>query len=111
MYGANQMARAIAVRVFMLQYAAANAFAACKATGLGERGTTMWGFQCDIIRRRYFAGPKWCALTISPQVAHAPVKVAGKQLCSDGHTTTTAHMCKACNVPLHIKCFGPAHEV
>ena len=71
----------------------------------------MWEFQWDIIRHRYFAGPKWCALTMSPQVVHAPVKVARKQLCSHCRTTTTAYMCKACNVALHIKCFGPAHEV
>ena len=107
----RQMTWATVVRVFMLRYAAANAFAACKALGLVKRGTTMWQFQWDIIRRRYFAGPKWCAWTMSPQVVHAPVKVAGKQLCSHYRMTTTSYVCKACNVPLHIKCSGPAHEV
>ena len=110
--GANQMALQLrimtrqmtwdtAVRVFMLRYAAANAFAACKALGLVERGTTLWEFQWDIIQRCYFTGPKWCALTMSPQVVHAPVKVGRKQLCSHCRTTRMAHVCKACNVPLH----------
>ena len=60
----RQMTWASAVCVFMLRYAAVNAFAACKALGLVERGTTMWEFQWDIIRHRDFAGPKWCALTM-----------------------------------------------
>ena len=55
---------------------------ACKALGLVERSTSMWEFQWHIIRRLCFAGPKWCALTISQQVVHAPVKFAGKHLCS-----------------------------
>ena len=107
----RQMTWATAVRVFMLRYEAANAFATCKALGLLERGTTMCEFQWDIIRRRYFASPKWCASTMSPQVVHAPVKVAGKRLCIRCYTTTTAYMCKASNAPLHIKCFGAVHEV
>ena len=40
----RQMTRANAVRMFMLRYAAANAFAACKTLGLVERGTTRIGF-------------------------------------------------------------------
>ena len=52
------MTWASAHHVFMLCYATANAFAACQALGLLEPGTTMWGFQLDIIRRRYFARAK-----------------------------------------------------
>ena len=58
-----------------------------------------------------FRRAKLCALTALPQLVHAHVKVAGKQLCSHCRRTTTAYMCKACNVPLHIKCFGLVHEV
>ena len=39
------------------------------------------------------------------------MKVARRQLCSQCRMTTTAYMRKACNVPLRIKFFGPAHEV
>ena len=74
-------------------------FMHARLLGLAQRGTTMWEFQWDIIRRCYFAPPKWCALTMSPQVVHAPVKVGGKPLCSPGRTTTTSYVCNACNVP------------
>ena len=55
------------------------------------------------------SGSKWCALMVSPQVVHTPVKVAGKQLCSHRRTTATAYRCKACKVHLRIKCFGAGH--
>ena len=88
----EQITWASTVRVLMVPYAAANAFAACKALGLVECGTTVWEFQWEIIRHRYFARPKWCALTMSPQVVHAPVKVGRKQECICYRTTATACM-------------------
>ena len=67
MDGANQMALQLritsrqmtwsaAVRLFMLRYAAANAFAACKAMGLLDADTTMWEFPWGIIKRWCFSG-------------------------------------------------------
>ena len=50
-----------------------------------------------------FLRPKGCALTASPQVVHAPVKVVGKQLCSHCRLTSTVYNCQACGVHLHIK--------
>ena len=86
----GQMTRASAVLVLILRYADASAFASCKALGSLERGTTLWEFRWDIIRHCYFPVPKWYTLTMSPQVVHAPLKVARKQLCSHCRTTMTA---------------------
>ena len=65
--GANQMALQMrqlgrqmtwshAVRGFMVQYAAGNAFATAKALGLVDDKTTMWEFQWDILKQRHLSG-------------------------------------------------------
>ena len=53
----RQMTWSQAVRAFMLRYAAGNAFATCKAFELVDEKTTMWEFQWDILKRRYFEQP------------------------------------------------------
>ena len=106
----RQMQSTSEVATFMVRYMAANAFASLKAPRLVKPGITIWQLQSDIIRRRYFAWPKWWECTTSSLVVHAPVKVTGKQLCGRCLTTTKKCMCTVCNVPLYIKCFGPAHD-
>ena len=119
--GANQMALRMrqmgrsmtwshAVRAFMLWYAAGNAFATCKALGLVDEKTTMWEFQWDILKRRYFAHPEEPAAR-RESVVHAPVRHTQRKLCTYCGEGRTHWACAACGTAMHITCFGPAHDV
>ena len=68
--GANQMALQMrqlgrqmtwnhTVHAFMVRYAAGNAFATAQALGLVDDKTTLWEFQWDILKQRYFSGAKF----------------------------------------------------
>ena len=41
----------------VLRYAVANAFATCRQLGLCKETTSMWEWQWQVLRRRYFAHP------------------------------------------------------
>ena len=77
----RQMTRSHTVRAFMLRYAAGNAFATFKALGLVEEKTTMWEFEWDILKRRYFAQPQALAAR-TESVVHAPVRHTQRKLCT-----------------------------
>ena len=70
----RQMTWSHAVRTFMVRYAAGNAFATAKAFGLVDDKTTMWEFQWDILKQRYFSGAEFNNTTPTAAVPteHAP---------------------------------------
>ena len=73
-----------AVRAFMVQYAARNAFATARALGLVDDKTTMWDFQSDIFKRRYFGGAEFNdaeQTAVVPRL-HAPKQFASGLLCT-----------------------------
>ena len=122
--GANQMALQMrrlgrqmtwrhAVRAFMVRYAAGNAFATAKALGLVDDKTTMWEFQCDILKQRYFSGREFNSTTPTAAVptVHAPKRFASRLLCTHCRNGSTRWACGACGKHMHIKCFGDAHDV
>ena len=90
--------------------AAGNAFATCKALGLVDEKTTMWEFQWDILKRRYFAQPEEPAAR-PESVVHAPVRHTQRKLCTYCGEGRTHWACAACGTAMHITCFGPAHDV
>ena len=122
--GANQMALQMrqlgrqmtwshAVRAFMVRYAAGNAFATAKALGLVDDKTTMWDFQWDILKQRYFSGAEFNNTTPTAAVptVHAPKRFASRLLCTHCRKGSTRWACGACGKHMHIKCFGDAHDV
>ena len=122
--GANQMALQMrqlgrqmtwshAVRAFMVRYAAGNAFATAKALGLVDDKTTMWEFQWDILKQRYFSGAEFNNTTPTAAVptVHAPKRFASRLLCTHCRNGSTRWACGACGKHMHIKCFGDAHDV
>ena len=73
---------------------------------LADEKTTMWEFQLDILKRRYFAQPE--ASAARPEsVVHAPVRHTQRKLCTYCGEGRTHWACAA----MHITCFGPAHDV
>ena len=53
----RQMTWAHAVCAFLLLYAVVNAFATCWQLGLCKETTSMWKWQWQVLRQRYFAHP------------------------------------------------------
>ena len=98
-----QMTWLHAVRAFLLWYAAANAFAACKPLGLIDSGMSMWDFQWSILMWRYFANVGVPAVQAS--AVHGPVRRSTCQTCDHCRQATTAYVCAACGKHLHNKCF------
>ena len=101
------------VRAFMVQYADGNAFATAKALGLVDEKTTMWEFQWDILKQRYFSGAEFNNTTPTAPVptVHAPKRCASRLLCTHCLSGSTRWACGVCGKHMHIKCFGDAHDV
>ena len=70
----RQMTWAHAVRAFVLRYAVVNAFATCRQLGLCKETTSMWEWQWQVLRRRYFAHPL-------RQEVHLPVATQRRRVC------------------------------
>ena len=70
------------MRVFMVWYAAGNAFARAKALGLVDEKTTTWEFQWDILKQRYCSGAEFnnTKQTTAVRTAHAPKRFASHLL-------------------------------
>ena len=122
--GANQMALQMSqlgrqmtwshgVHAFMVRYAAGNTFATTKAWGLVDEKTTMWEFQWDILKQRYFSGAEFNNTTPTAAVptVHAPRRFASRSLCTHCRSGSARWACGACGKHMHIKCFGDAHDV
>ena len=78
----RQMTWSHAVRVFMVRYAAGNAFATAKASGLVDDKTTMWEFQWDMLKQRYFSGAEFNSTTPTaavPTLCEPPLVHASPQ--------------------------------
>ena len=87
-----------AVRAFMVRYAAGKAFATAKALGLVEDKSTMWEFQWDILKQRYFSGAEFNNTTPNAAVrtVHAPKRFASRLLCTHCRNGSTRWACGAC---------------
>ena len=105
----RQMTWAHAVRAFVLQYTVANAFATCRQLGLCKETTSMWEWQWQVLRRRYFATPsdkrctcRWrhnggvCATFARGEepVMNVPV-VERRSTCGVLHRDKAMEVCKA----------------
>ena len=95
----REMSWSQAVRGFLLRYAAANAFATCRALERCRGTDSMWEWQWALLRRRY------CSDAQPRRNIHVPVGGAQRRAC--------AHCCKTrCpDTPLHLQCFAPAHGI
>ena len=101
------------MRGFMVPYAPGNAFATANALGLVDEKTTMWEFQWDILKQRYFSGAEFnttMPIAAFPMV-HAPKRFASRLLCTRCGSENTRWVCGSCGKQLHIKGFGDAHNV
>ena len=76
----RQMTCSHDVRAFMLRYAAANAFTACKRLGLIDSGMSMWDFEWSILMQRYFAS--FGVPAVQPSAMHDLVKWSTRQPCA-----------------------------
>ena len=109
----RQMTGSHTVRAFMVRYAAGNAFATAKALGLVDEKSTMWEFQWDILKQRYFSGAEFKNMTPAAAVptVHGPKRFASCLLCTHCRNASTRWGCGACGKHMHMKCFGDAHDV
>ena len=109
----RQMTWSHAVLAFMVRYAAGNAFATAKALGLVDDKTTMWEFQWDILKQRYFSGAEFNNTTKTAAVptVHAPKRFASRLLCKHCRNGSTRWACGACGKHMHIECFEDTHDV
>ena len=109
----SQMTWSRAVRAFMVRYAAGNAFATAKALRLEDEKTTIWEFQWDILKQRYFSGAEFnnTTPTVAVPTVHAPNRFASRLLCTHCRSGSTRWACGTCGKHMQIKCFGDAHDV
>ena len=109
----RQMTWSHAVCAFMVRYAAENAFATAKALGLVDYKNSMWEFQWDILKQRYFSGAEFNNTTPTTAVppVHAPKRFASRLLCTHCCSGTTRWACGACGKHMHIRYFGDAQDV
>ena len=98
---------------FMVRYAAGNAFATAKSLGSVDEKTTLWEFQWDILKQRYFSGAEFNNTTRTAAVpaVHAPKRFASRPWCTHCRNGGTCWACGACGKHMHTKCFGDAHDV
>ena len=97
----------------MVRSTARNAFATAKALGLVDEKSTMWEFQWDILKQRYFGGAVFNNTTPTAAVptVHAQKRFASRLLCTHCRNGTARWACGACGKHMHIKGFGEAHDV
>ena len=95
-----------ATRRFILRTAVVNAFVSCKQLRVIASDNTLFEFQWATIR--YFCGE--ATVDRQPKVVHVPVPGASVR-CTHCRKGPTTWVCNGCGLPLHIKCFGPAHAV
>ena len=111
--GVNQMALqmrhvgreitwAHAVHTFLLWYAVMNAFASCRQLGLCKETTSMWEWQWQVLRRRYFAH-------LLRQEVHVPVATQRRRVCHFCKRGRTGYECTGCGKAFHVLCFARDH--
>ena len=98
----RQMTWAHAVRAFVLRYAVVNVFATCRQWGLCKETTSMWEWQWQVLRRRYFAHPR-------RQEVHVPVATQRRRVCQFCKRGRTGYECTGCGKAFHVLCFAPGH--
>ena len=102
----RQMSWSQAVRGFLLRYAAANAFATCRALERCRGTDSMWEWQWALLRRRY------CTDAQPRRNIHVPVAGAQRRTCAHCGKGRTQYVCSGCpDTPLHVQCFAPAHGI
>ena len=85
----RQMIWAHAVRAFVLRYAVVNAFATCRQLGVCKETTSMWEWQWQVLRRRYFSHPL-------QQEVHVPVATQRRRVCHFCKKGRTGYECTGC---------------
>ena len=102
----KQMSWWQAVPGLLLRYAAANAFATCRALERCRGTDSMWEWQWALLCRRY--------CTDAQPRRNIQVPVAGAQRRTFAHCgkDRTQYVCSRCpDTPLHLQCFAPAHGI
>ena len=95
-----------AVRGFLLRYAAANAFATCRALERCRGIDSMWEWQWALLRRRY------CNDAQPRRNIHVPVGGAQRRACAHCGKGRTQYVRSGCpDTPVHVQCFAPAHGI
>ena len=95
-----------AVRGFLLPYAAANAFATCRALERCRGTDSMWEWQWALLCRRY------CTDAQPRRNIHVPVAGAQRRTSAHCGKGRTQYVCSGCpDTPLHVQCFAPAHGI
>ena len=95
-----------AVRGFLLRYAAANAFATCRALERCRGTDSTWEWQWALLCRRY------CADAQPRRNIHVPVAGAQRRTCAHCSKGRTQYVCSGCpDTPLHVQCFAPARGI
>ena len=86
----RQMSCLQAVRGFLLPYAAANAFAACRTLERCRGTDSMWEWQWALLHRRY------CTDAQPRRTIHVPVGGAKRRACADCGKGRTHYVCSGC---------------
>ena len=91
------------MRGFLLRYAAANAFATCRALERCRGTDSMWEWQWALLCRLY------CADAQPRRNIHVPVAGAQRRTCAHCGKGRTQYVCSGCSdTPLHVQCFASA---